>query len=271
MVWFVLNVSQIAESLKKLSEEVDCQRVLVYFFDLPDFAKVFASMQYSAIFETNFIRFSHITKLELFDPSAYRRAFALRGDEDPRDTKIMVEVEAVQKGGENLFKQFEYAHNLLSMGLGRSGSIAWSIEDSLLGFRNLMNNFESILLSRDIGPWAKKGAGKTAVVLGAGPSVKAQMDWMVKNRERLFILAADTMVKPLAASGIAADLVCSLERSTSIVELLNAGDITKECILIASGLADPKCFEVFKGDKRVYFQGLDFERFSPFRRTAIST
>jgi len=271
LVWFVSKVSQIAESLKKISSNQSQKRVLIYFFDLEDMARVISSPNCASIFETSFIRFCHITPEENFDPGAYRRAYALKAGEEPRDTKIMVDMDALEIGGENLFKQFEYAHNLLSMGLGKSGSIAWSIEDNLLGFRNLVRNFESILLSQDIGAWAKKGAGKTAVILGAGPSVKRQMDWLVKNRSQLFILAADTMVKPLAAQGLAADLVCSLERTSAIVDLLDAGDITKDSILICSGLADPKCHQVFKGDKRVYYQGIEFEKFIPFRRTAIST
>jgi len=271
LVWFVSRVSQIAESLKIISREKMRKRVLVYFFDLDDLASLFATEAYALIFQTDFIRLNHVIPGESFDLGAYRRAFALQSDEDPRDTRILVDVEAIEKGGENLFKQFEYAHNLLAMSLGKSGSIAWSIEDNLLGFKNLMLNLEPILLSQDVGLWAKKGVKKTAVILGAGPSVKLQMDWLVKNRSQLFILAADTMVKPLSARGLAADLVCSLERSPAIVDLLDAGDITKESVLVTSGLADPKCHQVFKGEKRIYFQGLEFERFSPFRRTAIST
>ncbi len=119
--------------------------------------------------------------------------------------------------------------------------------------------------------WAKRGQGKTAVIVGAGPSVKEQLEWMKRHQDDFFWIVADTMLKPLHRAGVVPDLVCSLERAPEIVELLDAGEATRAPTLAASALLDPRCFEVYQGPSRLFFQGIDFEDFLPFKRSKIST
>jgi len=55
------------------------------------------------------------------------------------------------------------------------------------------------------------GQGRTAMVLGSGPSLDDHLDWITANREHLFVMAAARTVGKLGGSGITPDAVMAVD------------------------------------------------------------
>lgn len=55
------------------------------------------------------------------------------------------------------------------------------------------------------------GKGHTAVVLGGGPSLDTHLDWIIKNRSRLFVIAISRLCSKLQALDFKPDIVVSID------------------------------------------------------------
>lgn len=60
-----------------------------------------------------------------------------------------------------------------------------------------------------------KFSGLSAVLVSAGPSLRKNLDWLQKNREKLFVFSCDTSLKVLIKAGIVADGVVTLDAQTN--------------------------------------------------------
>lgn len=270
-IWLVARPSTIVKTLLNLYPRFDqMTRILVFYLDVEDFMRVEKMREVQALLSHPSCRFFHIPVNQPFDFDSYREKFSPRAGENLQDTAILADMEFIERGGENLYKQFDFAHSQMSMTLGRSASSGWIVKDNLMGFRNFLGNFPNILGAPDIGPWSRLGKGRSAVIVGAGPSVENQLDWLKANRSSLVILAADTMLNPLLKAGIDPDLVCSLERTRPVVDLLKKAKAS-ESQLCGASVLDPDCFSDFENNYRVFYLGVDYENFITLKRNRMST
>jgi hypothetical protein len=89
----------------------------------------------------------------------------------------------------------------------------------------------------------------TAVVVGSGPSLDAQLSWISDNRDHLTLFAAGSAIGALLRAGIIPDAAVFLERGTGlfedVIELANEGYDLKPIRLIASITTDPRLRSLF--------------------------
>ena len=76
---------------------------------------------------------------------------------------------------------------------------------SKMQFRNAVDSIEPLKVNLAI------GQGKTAIVLGGGPSLDLHLDWIKQHRDKIFILAVSRIANKLLKEELKPDLVVSVD------------------------------------------------------------
>ena len=76
---------------------------------------------------------------------------------------------------------------------------------------NILHSLPTYVATESISVLHNRFAGKPAVVVSAGPSLKKNLPLLKQYRDQLVIVAVQTTLKPLLASGIVPDFVTSLD------------------------------------------------------------
>ncbi len=79
--------------------------------------------------------------------------------------------------------------------------------------KNIIHNLPLYVSTPSVGVHQKRFAGCPAVLVAAGPSLRNNIETLKKIRERVIVIAVQTVLKPLLASGIVPDFVTSLDFS----------------------------------------------------------
>jgi hypothetical protein len=77
--------------------------------------------------------------------------------------------------------------------------------------KNLIHNLPSYVSTPSVEILKKRFAGKPAVCVAAGPSLRKNIAHLKTIRDRVVVIAVQTVLKPLLASGIEPDFVTSLD------------------------------------------------------------
>ncbi len=77
--------------------------------------------------------------------------------------------------------------------------------------RNTILNMPSLLLRGGVASLKNSHVGRTAVVVGAGPSLGAQLAWLVRNRSALVVVAVGSAVKAMEAAGVVPDFYVEID------------------------------------------------------------
>ena len=89
----------------------------------------------------------------------------------------------------------------------------------------------------------------TAVVVGSGPSLDGQLDWIAQNRKQFSLIAAGSAIGSLLRAGIKPDAAVFLERGAGLYDDLHAlaceGHDLSAIRLIASITTDPRLRTLF--------------------------
>lgn len=83
------------------------------------------------------------------------------------------------------------------------------------------------------------------VVVGSGPSLDQDIDWLKLNREKLIIIAVHSAVRVLKATGIRPDFQCTLDTELG-KEILAQLELDPDVPLLAYYKANPDWFEHFR-------------------------
>lgn len=151
-----------------------------------------------------------------------------------------------------------------------------SSEDTLIGLDNILNNNEHLLKNQDF----KKIEGfkdKPAVCVAAGPSLDKNIDVLKEYQDNVLIIACDTVLEKLLKNDIKPDIVSVLERVEKIYDyffkdLIEKTMIPDKTVLIAEGVAHPKIFDNFPGEKvTVFRQNVPTERWFPEKIKDVQT
>ena len=130
---------------------------------------------------------------------------------------------------------------------------------------NFMNLYEAFGL-----PGAERLFDKftdvPTIIVAAGPSLDKNMEYLLKIKGRLPIIAVDTAYRHLLANGIKPDFVCAADSSyENSLDFVGVEDET-EVILVAELMTHPDIFKVFKGRKIITtFGGGLYPQISKFR------
>jgi hypothetical protein len=161
------------------------------------------------------------------------------------------------RGAWSLFSDFysdleSYFRSSLS---GRLSDVLTRYVFETLWMKNIVRNIPMLTGRRSIN--SLKGAlfHKPALVIGAGPSLLAQLDTIKEISRKLYIIAVDTSLQPLLVSGIVPDFVVTLDAqcySLHDFHYIFTRNIEPEnMILIADMVAYPGILENWRG--RLYF------------------
>lgn len=78
-------------------------------------------------------------------------------------------------------------------------------------FENLMRNFTECLNSANLGSVYDLWSGKPAMVVGAGPSLSDNIDYIKKYRDKFALFSVDSAVPVLVKNGVIPDLVATVD------------------------------------------------------------
>ena len=77
--------------------------------------------------------------------------------------------------------------------------------------KNVIHNLPTYVSTPSVDILKKRFAGKPAVLVAAGPSLRKNIDLLKTIRDRVVVIAVQTVLKPLLAQGIEPDFVTSLD------------------------------------------------------------
>ncbi|HPH02624.1 MAG TPA: DUF115 domain-containing protein [Spirochaetota bacterium] len=85
------------------------------------------------------------------------------------------------------------------------------LEFERLWFSNILSNAALLPASERLADLAGTQAGRTVMIIGAGPGLDRWLPWLAEAREHAVLLAVDTALKPLTAAGVIPHAVISLD------------------------------------------------------------
>ena len=117
---------------------------------------------------------------------------------------------------------------------------------------NTLTNLPTIASEGDVAALGRIFAGIPAIVVGAGPSLDANLAALRELRERALLIAVDTAVRPLLAASIRPSLVVSVDPSEANARHLNDLPDAQDLWLVGEGSLTPSVFPQFKGRTFIY-------------------
>ena len=112
---------------------------------------------------------------------------------------------------------------------------------SSMQFRNAVDSIEPLRINPLI------GQGKTAVVLGGGPSLDMHIDWIKQNRGELFVLAVSRISNKLLKKELKPDLVVSVDPQNRSYEVSKQGVLWTDVPLVYNYHVSAKLLQQWQG------------------------
>ncbi|MGE0813475.1 MAG: 6-hydroxymethylpterin diphosphokinase MptE-like protein [Vicinamibacterales bacterium] len=110
-----------------------------------------------------------------------------------------------------------------------------------------LQNLPVIATEGDAAALTALGAGRPAIVVGAGPSLDRSLALVRELAGRALVIAVDTALRPLLAAGVRPDLVVALDPSEVNARHLHAPGDVAGVWLVAEPSLHPSAFEAFRG------------------------
>jgi hypothetical protein len=138
-------------------------------------------------------------------------------------------------------------------------TVATTLVQSEVTVRNLLMNVDRYATCAGIGDLKGSAAGRPAIVVSAGPSLRRNIDLLKKPgvHERFIIIAVQTVLRQLLARGIRPHFVTALDYhqiSRRFYEGLTAPAVDG-ITLVAEAKANPAILEAFPGEIRMIGDG----------------
>ena len=111
---------------------------------------------------------------------------------------------------------------------------------------NTLNNLPALAREAPVSSLAGEARGRAAVVVGAGPSLTANIEALRLVRERVVLVAAGTSLKPLVAAGLPPDLVVAVDPG-EFTHHQFAGLSADATWLVAEASVDPRIIDSHAG------------------------
>lgn len=86
---------------------------------------------------------------------------------------------------------------------------------------NIILNMEKVMNSYSFAPMKDSLRGIPAVVVGSGPSLDMEIEWLRKLKNKVLIIAAGSSIQGLLYNGIRPDLVVSMDPKPNNLEIFN--------------------------------------------------
>ena len=126
------------------------------------------------------------------------------------------------------------------------------IEDILLGIENYLNGWSHVFRSLECSRIKNTCQGKTAIIVGAGPSLDKTISEIKKVKNKALILCVDAALDVLLDNDIVPDVVASIERTIVTAELYERDIIPQEIVYVGPNVVPEKIYQRFS---RLIFTG----------------
>ena len=110
-----------------------------------------------------------------------------------------------------------------------------------------LRNLDVIGREADAATLDGRFAGRPAVLVGAGPSLDANLPELHALQDRAVIIAADTTLRPLIAGGVTPHLVVAVDPGDTNAAHLAGVEGVDESFLVAEASLHPSAFPAFRG------------------------
>jgi hypothetical protein len=127
-------------------------------------------------------------------------------------------------------------------------------------FRNTVTNWPHILSSPGIDSLKNTYAGKTAIVVSAGPSLDKNISLLKVAQKNALILVVGTALKPLLEKGIEPDFIFAVDPASAAFNCFKGLVIPKRCRLVFDPGTCPQIVEGFSGEKFSFDSNLELSR-----------
>ncbi len=128
----------------------------------------------------------------------------------------------------------------------------WRNRASFLALGRLWarNSFKNLAAMGELKPLPLVAFPRPALVAGAGPSLEAALPFILRERDRLYLVAVDTALPSLLAAQIEPDLVVCLEAQThNLADFIPAGG--RALPLLADLSSHPATFRALSGPRHL--------------------
>lgn len=141
-------------------------------------------------------------------------------------------------------------------------NVGTSVDDSLIGLKNMFLNINEIVEYPGINSLYDAFKGKPAVLVASGPSLQSDIDKLKEIQDKALIICAQSTLKPLLLNGIRPHIVTSLERLIGVTESFNniEPEDLEDVYLAACPVIPPEAYQVYTGPRLVVYR--DFEHFN---------
>jgi|GEM_PF-3896259 len=272
VVWIVEKIDRILQRLAIQVKNIkDLKRIIIYTLNTESLAKSIRTPEY-------FFIFSHpAVKIALFDPEEYldieyaKKIFAPDKWDLSGKTTILSNFEKTSPNMDRWNRQVLGIHEVLSMMSSKGAGNHEITHDTFVGFKNTFKNIPEVLSHPDVRNTKALFKNKPAILIGAGPSINSQLDWIKKNQDRALLVAADTMLMPLTDYGIQPHMIVSIERTPNVASLMDEKREHPNTLLLAAAVLDPNCFARYKGPRSIYFPNNHYNRWLPLERSQLGS
>ncbi len=127
-----------------------------------------------------------------------------------------------------------------------------SVDDTFIGFENMVSNRDECLANTGITPLYNIGEGKTIISVASGPSTDAHWDQIKALQGKFPIIVCDSSLKAMLKRGITPDFVTALERVSIVTGFFKDVKIPARTSLVGPPLLLKETLDAFEGTKRLY-------------------
>lgn len=146
---------------------------------------------------------------------------------------------------------FENAHTIIK-------SYGNSVEDILVGYDNVINNWGHYLSGVHATQFKNKFSNKPCILVGAGPSLDKNIDLLKDAANHALIIVVDAAYKRVVQHGIKPDVVATIERTEKSCTFYEHIEYEEEVVLLAPSVIQKSIFDKFK---HVVFTGREQDMF----------
>lgn len=126
------------------------------------------------------------------------------------------------------------------------------IEDILIGMDNYVNNWHHVFRGLDCKFFENRYKSKPAIIVGAGPSLDKNIDFLQQAKGKALIFSVDGAMNSLMNKEIIPDVVSSIERVELTANFYKKKEIPNDVIYVGPNVVLGNIFEKFS---RIIFTG----------------
>jgi len=168
---------------------------------------------------------------------------------------------------EGLYADLEKKHRYV---IANRSTWGGSVEDEFIAFRQSLQNIPHFLQRPDFRNWQKGFENRPVFVIGAGPSLDQEVEFVRRFQDRAIVIAADTLYRKLSEAEIHPHIFVSLERISLVATLFKSKEWNRS-ILVAPQVMPPEALSIFAGPQALFLLPHVWNSFLKFRRVVMQT